>query len=1337
MAQAERWRDELALSVDDPTHHISSSPQKSPVHEPSRNLRSATRRSNNRKSTTPNLGSASKQNTQTKTTPSCMSSTFHVGTPNESREGMRGSPVRFRLTVTADPDGDMSTQTSPAVRRSRTTTVPVKNEDGPSRPMRRRGKPWKSDASLLHGTTEPSTEHSNLRESSQRSPPFHRPPTPARLGPVVEEEQMEEVRIDEGLVVKRRKHGSRRSDAADSSRENASTKADRRTRARLRQSIAIEEDLIGELGGSIEMSEYQSGATAALESDEGSAAPDLTQDMAESQPRRQPSPLPRAAWSGARQPSPQAEIDESPPDPSSAAQHNQSKSQLFGQDHTPEERDIWAPTPQPRTRVQLDDHRGKTRIADSADEGGAEEHAVEEENLEQGGQSDLEDHEPPFYPEQSSSPLGSPVVNEVAFDLEGDDEDVNPITMDDDTAALDRSAHESEGFSMVSIDSLRHHKRLAEQEAARAQSEAEHLAAEEEQSRLEQIEEEHEQSRLEQDLEAGQEASPLRTSVRNRAQTPPVQRSSTQSPPPLHSSPQHQSSKKMSPAVRAGSVLQEALSSPAGAQSTSPRPARQTTPSRHEVRNLFRGFGDASQKALRRSIAMGELLAREEQVMGLQPFMDVPSAQPTVMYPRLPTPEDSQGSGGHRRSAESLQGTQRMVPEIRGTKRGYEEMSWRPTTTETSQAGGDLDRNKSQHSTDAMSWKATTPPKPRTKVTEAESAAHALRQEQIYQSEREQVIRDAHRSQQIMIDSDDDHSSASHDHETSTKARGKLVQRDQDGDELMRDASMRGSSLRDARPQSRHDERPAANETAGTNLDVWQEEADRSLEDSMEGPRRKRTQRTPASSSLRQAFVPQARVSLMQGELAPSIEEDVEDDRLPEKTPDFRDLLGEDDQPIRGKLPRTWRQGGRNQLLYSDESGDTPAKSEQAQRLTFNAGRKHQYDTIPSVLKRAQRPSSDDAGGPSPTKPAPGRRSILHSPRRRQSPLSSPPKEVRFDEGTRVTRASRAPSRMDHYADVHDEDVNEEEVRDVEDGDLRESDYSEDDEEASPSRLEPGGLLSPSPTHSPPSSPPISRSALTRLSKRPSNLPNLFDTFPPPPAGAAPPSRPPLDLRSSAPPETPSGPSFLTQLTSLAFFPFTFFFPSSWSSGTIWSRALGDAEWSVNHALLLAHYSDLARHKLVYGPRLPTDFLTRALPRAYRRMIGKRFSTLQTCSDRCKRGADCPYQRISGQRWDYELCERDVRVIYLFISEVADRGVPLLRGDDGEGDEPVRKPLTEADAAAGRKRGRVERRKETWTPNFVAQELFNAHADEWAKLLLIDVLRNEEESSRVSSGAGD
>jgi len=456
-------------------------------------------------------------------------------------------------------------------------------------------------------------------------------------------------------------------------------------------------------------------------------------------------------------------------------------------------------------------------------------------------------------------------TDEVKGMLEEDKFDAAETAAEDDTSVLNRSAVESEGFSIVSLESLRDQKEVAypgEHGSRPTTDTSERLVRKRE--------------GLQNDCATAEQ------SIQAAQHTPCPYYSSPALPQASPSSATRLSPiKKIVPFAKTGGALQNVLGTRPHQQPE--RPSRRcaspkfqppTPEPQYQLRSLerskagalFGGFGDGTRRNLQANFMKGELLARGERgFLSHATSSDNPRVSEkepcileTGMHHRLPTPADSVETSDSAGLGEQTEPNTRMAQQSHVSIKSYDEMSWQPTRAEPSRG--------SAESYNRMSWRETTPPEIPDETfgpEQSELNRTEILQRQ-YQRDREDVIKqieEANTSQVIVIDS----SEVAPDREEEEEQEITMLHAD-------------GTEVRGVDSDS----------------DIWREEADRGMENS----KAKRSKEIKAEKSKQV------------------------NRELQENTPNLNNLFVEDLRPPRAKIPRTWRRTSNADFLYSDEAKD-------------------------------------------------------------------------------------------------------------------------------------------------------------------------------------------------------------------------------------------------------------------------------------------------------------------------------------------------------------------------------------------------------------------------------
>lgn len=549
---------------------------------------------------------------------------------------------------------------------------------------------------------------------------------------------------------------------------------------------------------------------------------------------------------------------------------------------------------------------------------------------------------------------------EVSFDDEENEAHADQQGPDDSTTALDRSLAESEGFTMVSLESLKSHQ----------QSKAATIPSERPSSRRAALMPSMVQQAI--DGEDGSRADPKNryaTSASSSAHQATSNAAAVNAHEGFTSAPSSQSpssnSRTTSQHLRTR-VNQEA-------PRTAPRPFdAYSSGTRRELRNGFRAGEAMVQDGLdisrsRRNNAASEIKNQSGS-----------SQSASTSEARLPTPADS----ARDESSSSLP--------------SYDEMSWRPATMPRNQNAaphvqsafdGPDDQTRPPVAADAgydeMSWQPTAP------------AARPTTQ-----SRYERAARHVHNS----VNS------------SPPMARPDKFSRYEN------DAVV-------------HANRPTVSYSPAKS-DIWYEEADRSLEDSMipQRDRRRMPRQAPPDASHGSSHRPTSphepyhRVEQKKVPLATAQKRDIVpfDDSAPSPIPSLSELLPEDNHPTRSKIPRTWRRTSANDFLYSDETESPQQQHPDKPTPTSTAAT---ASNLPSVFScwaksSADANASDSHGREAKAAPhldqhaaPPGhvqqlRKGILSSPAQR---ASSPAKEVHWVPDNKLEEMNSAEELDEEY----------------------------------------------------------------------------------------------------------------------------------------------------------------------------------------------------------------------------------------------------------------------------------------------------------------------------------
>ena len=623
------------------------------------------------------------------------------------------------------------------------------------------------------------------------------------------------------------------------------------------------------------------------------------------------------------------------------------------------------PTPaKPLVQNVSDDHDNNSHENDNA-------------NGDHPSESDMSINDGPSATQQGRSP-----ALEVDAGIQfASDEDIDAWdTHADDTAALDRSAVESENFSMVSIEALRSQREAAERQALEWSRRADSAVSQSGDG-------------SHQNKETG--ATPIQYD---------------------------------------------------GAEDNRNREAHSNalSPSRSSSR-LFHGFGTGTRRDLRAGLRAGEDLGRENlnsdiahtsTTLGadLTPAnrntsLERPESSIVPPYPRLPTPSQSSATGSRQISLNE--------PRLRTNINEA-----RPIDRSGSRGSND------SRDLDAMSWQYTNSKAQDSLPHTQSSLAPSLVNEAEYVNSHTSIGTSAPTRHERTLN---DPTRPPH---RQSDDRLASRQSSENQDEDMRDVFEHEYEEEEEQPSYHGDQ------TLGDS-DIWREEADRSLEDSMENQRQRQ-----ALSDKNQ--VRSGNELGEEGQREPRRITSFNNLPAPSPIPSLSDLLPEDTRPPRSKLPRTWREPyGDDSLMYSDEAegpqsfalgaGSMPPSArremtkEQREQQESKKRKSFHFDgigtpsqwfsaaSIPSVFKRWGQGSPGDsnthetplAPGPvqhgstatNPRDPIPRvvshttppsqqrqlskspPKGILTSPQRRRAE-GTPAKEVRFEPDTAATTAN-------------------------------------------------------------------------------------------------------------------------------------------------------------------------------------------------------------------------------------------------------------------------------------------------------------------------------------------
>ncbi|KAL9093242.1 MAG: hypothetical protein Q9159_000419 [Coniocarpon cinnabarinum] len=153
--------------------------------------------------------------------------------------------------------------------------------------------------------------------------------------------------------------------------------------------------------------------------------------------------------------------------------------------------------------------------------------------------------------------------------------------------------------------------------------------------------------------------------------------------------------------------------------------------------------------------------------------------------------------------------------------------------------------------------------------------------------------------------------------------------------------------------------------------DIWRDEADRSLDDSLDVPRQRQRTRAqtemppPQNKRLSQPVelepLPVKRLQQSAQQSSKTNQDSQKPSVVPfdntsqvSPVPSLSDLLPVDDRPPRGKLPRTWRRASNNDFLYSDESSvhDSPSPQMSVKKPALHSPGVMMTPKYPSLFHR-------------------------------------------------------------------------------------------------------------------------------------------------------------------------------------------------------------------------------------------------------------------------------------------------------------------------------------------------------------------------------------------------
>lgn len=466
-----------------------------------------------------------------------------------------------------------------------------------------------------------------------------------------------------------------------------------------------------------------------------------------------------------------------------------------------------------------------------------------------------------------------------------EEEEGNRTGLEDDTTMLDRSAIESEGFSMVSIDSLRYQRKLAEAGIG-GDGQQEEISA---------------SAHATPDVDVSRLSPAVIVPYPN---SPP-----SSSPREHHLTPQKSPSQIMDNRGEAQDAS-GMVKTPQAEESTrntqpSSSPARRTRSSKKRKSEpaVFEAFGTGTKRHLRAGLAMGELLARNEKgftheanstlsnVDNMENLVE--DSRLSAPRPRLPTPAASVDSSFDATTA----GSSTAAPENR--------------------QGGSAAKDPRHLRQDFSSSPMKVSPRQQVSDTrEATMLSHTQLLEREFQKEREEVIRQAqaaNTSQVIVIDTEIEDESHVH---------SALEDEDEEEDEENETIDDIEGTFIEAGEKEDAVNEPDPEPTA----DIWREEADRSLTEEEEAPRPSQ----PLAKITKAQRPSEAQVAPLQP--APTLNRAQQRRRAREQEqevdrPNSDDLFVPDLRPARAKLPRTWRRVSGNDFHYSDEM-ETPGAPE-------------------------------------------------------------------------------------------------------------------------------------------------------------------------------------------------------------------------------------------------------------------------------------------------------------------------------------------------------------------------------------------------------------------------
>ena len=1067
-------------------------------------------------------------------------------TPTEAGKGHDNSPWRIRVTV--EKENCPRVQMSPSHSRTRTTKVPLKDADE-SKPARRRGRPRKSDIWAQ--------EMDDIEKEAVESPPK---PNNKR----------KRKSADGAKGRKRRQSGFVR-DLQDTNE----------TQAR-----ALQQD------DEHQKSEAGTPQTSTASPLDPSHASPTKSALALRSPEERNAPQRKIDFSSLTPLHKKPENAHLVDVPDFADHDATSMKSLKGRIPTPRKPSGWRP-----------DEREQDDNDDDADEDEAEKEGEHMTTIDPSTATNLRN---------DGLRIGDEAYYSDDNDDAGDGDGINvnddpELGAQDDTVALDRSLAESEGFSMVSIESLRSQKEQAEREARDVQK------------------------------QIYSQGSGLH----------------------LSSQPQRE--------------MVESLSS---AEPTNVVPLEHRKDSEDAVdpsSGLFGAFGHGTQRALRSSLHMGELMARSDHELSSEAAANMPrdgppSRRDTVdghlhAGTRLLTPPDSVDHA--EQGAASEHQTHRNS--VQRQDLGYDEMSWRPST---------LPRNAVYPE---MSWRQTTPAQA-SNVNATDGLTHTQRAEQRYAQERRRVsqqIEEANTSQVIVVDSSSILS-------TEEQARLSAVPETKESTNDDEDIEMLDANEVVADPT--------------WSSDIWQAEADRSFEDSLESQR----ERHASVSKGRDQTRPQHRIPTITSQ---------------DPTPDFRGLFPTDDPgPQRGKIPRSWRRvSGDSSFLYSDESIQQEASP--PRKAAFKSPGLPIQPSLPTVFKRwaAQRGmeshvTQKEESVASSAKKTP-RKSILSTPDRR---ASSPAKEVRFAEEDN-TYAESIAAEEEYYSSSSNPSQAKSSIQKS----IRDEETQLEEEESESSTLPENGFA-----HASSANDSVLDTSDVRQLKHElrhttaSANSSLMDTS----------DARQLKCELRADDNTPvpaAAPGLFSRLVSWLYPPE----PTPTYANDQVSEPVREGElvWTRNHYLLL---DNIYRSALCSKPtnrtrksRLPPSFYL-PLPATYHSQIGKTMTSRPRCSHgttpprKGRRASQVPCspncaglpEQQKQRTYEYTITQTDMRVVHAFCDDARDRGIPQVghpgfdkgssAGTKGKSKDRGVWPVRDVN-------GRILRVKEQWDVDEVVRRVYS------------------------------